>query len=112
MLRQAIVKIEPGTTEPAQVPKLENPTRKVPKFTNASLPEGCLDEHVWRRVVVPTYLQYAASCDDPWVISDENAIKAMQKIWNTIYERKIKHTVSSISPVFRVVSWLTLRDLI
>ena len=72
------------------------------KFTNAHLPLGCQDNGAWRRIVIPTYLQYLACRDtdkDVWTVDDDEAVSIQQEIWNFIYGDKVPHIVTVQGPV-------------
>jgi hypothetical protein len=78
------------------------------KFTNSELPSGAQDNGVWRRVFIPTYVQYIASrnSDDTWAINDNDAIQLMQQIWEFIYGARVPYRIKIRGPVFFLVSTL------
>ena len=82
------------------------------KYTNAHLPVGCQTNGAWRRIFIPTYLQYLASrnSDDAWVIPDDESVIIQQSIWNFVYGDKVPHIVTVVphivtvsGPVFALV---------
>ena len=106
---QAIVKLE-HTTPPPSGSKHVAVGRKE-KFTNAHLPHGCQDNGAWRRIFVPTYLQYLASRNsdnDAWAINDEEAVSVQQKVWDFVYGDKVPHIVTVQGPVFALVGSMLL----
>ena len=78
------------------------------KVTNANLPAGCQDNGAWRRIFIPTYLQYLASRDvqDAWAVNDDEAVSAQQRIWDYTYGDKIPHKITTLDSVFAIVSIL------
>lgn len=76
------------------------------KFTNGHLPRGCQDNGAWRRIFIPTYLQYLASRDsdkDAWALNDDEAVSIQQKIWDFVYGDKVPHIITVKGPVFALV---------
>lgn len=80
------------------------------KFTNANLPPGCQDNGAWRRIFLPTYLQYLGSRDakDPWNLEDHETVSVLQKIWDYTYGQKVPHKITVNGPVFSIVRILIL----
>jgi hypothetical protein len=78
------------------------------KFTNASLPLGCHDNAAWRRIFIPTYLQYlgSRSAKDAWSIDDDEIILILQKIWDHTYGAKVTQKITTDGAVFFIVSTL------
>jgi hypothetical protein len=77
------------------------------KYTNAHLPLGCQENGAWRRIVIPTYLQYLASRssdNDAWAVKDEEGVSIQQKIWDFVYGDKVPHIITVQGPVFALVS--------
>jgi hypothetical protein len=77
------------------------------KYTNAHLPAGCQENGAWRRIVIPTYLQYLASRDsdsDAWAANDDEGISIQQRIWDFVYGDKVPHIITVQGPVFALVS--------
>ena len=77
------------------------------KFTNVDLPTGSQDGGAWRRLFVPTYLQYLASrsedVKDAWTIKDDEVVLNMQKIWDFTYGARIPYDVTVAGSVFFIV---------
>lgn len=98
--QQSIVKIEPTPPPP------KRSTGQKAKFTNADLPTGTLDGGVWRRIFLPTYLQYLSSqeIEDAWAMDDDEAASIMQKIWDYTYGAKILNEITVAGSVFFIVS--------
>jgi hypothetical protein len=104
IILQAIVKLEHTTPPPTDKRVV---TGRKEKFTNAHLPRGSQDNGAWRRIFIPTYLQYLASRDsekDIWTINDDEAIPIQQKIWDFIYGESVPHIITVQGPVFALVS--------
>jgi hypothetical protein len=85
-------------------------TGRKEKFTNAHLPSGSQDNGAWRRIFIPTYLQYLASRDsgsesdkDAWALNDDEAVSIQQKIWDFVYGNKVPHIITVQGPVFALV---------
>lgn len=79
------------------------------KYTNAHLPPGCQDNGAWRRIFIPTFLQYLASRKtgvDAWAASDDDGVSIQQKVWNFVYGGRVPHIVTVQGPVFTLVSVL------
>ena len=55
------------------------------KFINGDLPVGCERGNKWRRVFIPTYIAYVTGYMDAWFVEDDDAIAAMQVIWEVTY---------------------------
>jgi hypothetical protein len=98
---QTIVKIEDNE---APLQSLTGALKKPSKFKNCDLPPGATTGNVWRRNVVPTFIRFSASQPDAWAIKDDDALKAMQLIWDKIYGGRIPHTMVIDDSVFFVVS--------
>jgi hypothetical protein len=99
---QALVKVEHMTSLPKRV------IGRKEKFTNASLPSGCHDNAAWRRIFIPTYLQYLGSRDvkDAWSINDDEISLTLQKIWDYTYGAKVRQRIATDGAVFFIVSTL------
>ena len=76
------------------------------KYTNSELPSGAQDNGVWRRVFIPTDVQYLANRngDNAWAIADNDAIQQMQEIWDFIYGARVPYRIKIRGPVFFLVS--------
>lgn len=101
---QAIVKLE--HTPPPPPPSKRVAAGRREKFTNANLPRGCQDGGAWRRILIPTYLQYLAcrdADDDAWAINDDKGVSIQQKIWDFVYGEKVPHIITVQGPVFALV---------
>jgi len=72
-------------------------------FKNGDLPSGCQTNDAWRRAFIPSYLRWAGVQEDSWTLNDEKALKAMQLIWNAIYEQKVQYTITLNDPVSSIV---------
>ncbi|KAM6503330.1 hypothetical protein JOM56_000273 [Amanita muscaria] len=67
--------------------------KKQPKRpTNRDLPSG-LDKRMWRRVVLPSFLNYVGSFQDPWRIDQRQVITYMQPILNHFLLLNEQHTL-------------------
>ena len=62
-------------------------TKKI--FKNRDLPEECTIGDCWRRAFIMTYIWWAAQWHDPWNMNDNEAILALQRIFNTIYDMSV-----------------------
>lgn len=60
--------------------------------TNRDLPSG-LDKRMWRRVVLPSFLNYVGSFQDPWRIDQRQVITYMQPILNHFLPLNEQHTL-------------------
>jgi hypothetical protein len=62
---------------------------------------------------IPTFAVFVGGYRDPWIVSDEDAIEAMQKSWNKVFLNRrhagdIQHQVTLNGPVFSIVSMTVL----
>ena len=76
------------------------------KYTNANLPPGCQDNGIWRRIFIPTYLQYLACQDsntDAWAVNNDEGVSIQQKIWDFVYGGKVPHIITVHGPIFALV---------
>jgi hypothetical protein len=73
------------------------------KYKNEDLPVGCIDGNRWRGCFIPSYIWFLAFQDDPWRVSDNAAVKGMQKIWDAIYNERIPYEISANDAVFTIV---------
>jgi hypothetical protein len=83
-----------------QVIKKSASSCAAPKFTNYDLPDG--SKALWWPVFIPTYAKFVANQEDPWLVKDQEAVVALQKVWNTIYP-KISYAVEFRGVVFTLV---------
>jgi hypothetical protein len=91
-------------TEDIVVPmKVKLEKGRAQKFNNKHLPEGCQGQFKWCRHYVPTYLWFLSSYPKVWAIPDNDAVKAMQKIWDDIYGDEIPYDVNVNCAVFKTV---------
>ena len=72
------------------------------KWKNEHLPKCCMEGNRWRKHFVSTYIWFVSFQRDPWNIPDTTACKAMQMIWDAIYDEP--YTIQINGPVFGVVS--------
>ncbi|KAG1721176.1 uncharacterized protein EDB91DRAFT_1064536, partial [Suillus paluster] len=77
-------------------------TERAKKPSNDDLPEG-IDQKIWRRVFISTYIQYVATLANPWEVPTKLACEKMQVIWDAVFPN-ITHTVSSLSSVYYIVT--------
>jgi hypothetical protein len=90
--------------------KADHVSRVAVKFNNSHLPDGCQDANRWHCTFVPTFIGYVASYHDPWNVADGDSIRAMQTIWNQVYNQpKITHQIETQQAVYCVVSQLRLQ---
>ena len=87
----------------------ENGTR----WTNANLPFGSRKDNVWRRMYIPMYTTFVAGYKDPWAVSDDEAVEAMQRTWDKVYLNRgrtpdIQHQVVLNNAVFSIVCMAVL----
>ena len=82
------------------------------RWTNAHLPPGSRRDNAFRRKHVTTVAVFVAGYKDPWIVSDEDAILVMQKIWDKVFLNSshpdIQHQVVLNGPVFSIVSMAVL----
>ena len=77
-------------------------TKKI--FKNGDLPEGCTIGDHWHRAFITTYIWWAAQQCDPWNTNDDEAVLALQQIFNTIYDTSVTYTIAVNDAVFSIVS--------
>jgi len=75
------------------------------KWATKDLPEGAIDDGLWRKVFVPTYIDFVGQQEDPWTVDDTVAKSAMQKIWKVVYkDRDVEsYKIKTDGPVFGLV---------
>ena len=103
-LSQTVMKIE-DDQEPL-INTVKKPTGE--KFKNEHLPFGATHDNLWQWAFMPTYIQYIASQQDPWVFDDDSVLCAMQTIWDNVYGSQVVHTIKINQAVFSIVhscSW-------
>ena len=84
--------------------RIEHGGRISVKFNNSHLPDGCQNGTRWHRVFVPTYIRFVASYNNPWTVIDTDAVRAMQVIWNKVYDQpKIVCQIETHEAVYSVV---------
>jgi hypothetical protein len=110
MVIQGMVKIEDGVTAPAPKKTITSRAAQQAKFKNDDLPLGCKPK--WRSVFVPTYMKFIATYNNPWAVDDDDAVNALQAIWNAIYGSKIPEEIDTKSAVFEIVRTLLIFELI
>jgi hypothetical protein len=83
-------------------------TRRGSKWQTVDLPLGCVEDGLWRKTFIPTYIAFISQQEDPWTITDAVAKSAMQKIWDKIFGEDIPHKITTDGAVFSVVSCILL----
>lgn len=89
-------------------------SKKKEKFTNSDLPHGCQDEGLWRRVVIPTYLEIIGSrtTKEAWILEVSDAEAILGQIWDYIYGARVPYTVRYDGAVYFIVSkYIHLRSI-
>jgi hypothetical protein len=74
--------------------------KKVRKKISAPLPEGAELFNRFRAVFIPTYERWVGMQPNPWLIPDDDAVKALRAIWNTIYDNEVPWLVTVGDCVF------------
>ncbi|KAG2337210.1 hypothetical protein BDR05DRAFT_1005226 [Suillus weaverae] len=72
--------------------------KRTKKCGNNDLPDG-VEQKLWCRVFVSTYMQYVATLANPWEVLPKLACQKMQVIWDTIFP-SIPCTVTSMSIMY------------
>ncbi|KAG2114136.1 hypothetical protein DEU56DRAFT_761879 [Suillus clintonianus] len=67
---------------------------------NNDLPDG-VEQKLWRRVFVSTYMQYVATLANPWEVPPKLACQKLQVIWDAIFPN-ISCTVTSTSTMYLI----------
>jgi hypothetical protein len=75
---------------------------------NANLPQECHKGGIWRKQVISTLIQWAASQLNPWSIPDISLVQVLQIICNIFYGDTIDLEVSASSAPFHIVSIIHL----
>ena len=73
-------------------------------FKNRDLPEGCTIGDCWCRAFIMTYIWWAAQQHDPWNMNDDEAVLALQWIFNTIYDMSVTYTIMVNDAIFSILS--------
>ncbi|KAG2110497.1 hypothetical protein DEU56DRAFT_920176 [Suillus clintonianus] len=89
----ALVKDSPGKPPARQAERTKKPG-------NNDLPDG-VEQKLWRRVFVSTYMQYVATLANPWEVPPKLACQKLQVIWDAIFPN-ISCTVTSTSTVYLI----------
>jgi hypothetical protein len=76
------------------------------KYKNEHLPNGCLKDNKWRRVLIPTYAKWNGALHIGWGMRDIEECKALRIIWEAVYKGKIPAEIVSDDPVHFVVWYL------
>lgn len=71
-------------------------------FSNKQLPQECLENDLWRRAIIPTFIWWAAHQANPWEIKEADALAALQTIWNALC-KKLSRKITVDDPVFKNV---------
>ena len=96
-------------------------TKLLKRQGNGQLPRGALEHGRWTNVFVPTFLRYVGGTSkDIWALKLQDAITALQAIWNEVYkgstkdhQNKLKHLVEPGGAVHDVVRrFMMLRVLL
>jgi hypothetical protein len=100
-IHQDLVKIEEMPETTITIPA----RRHGAKWTMKDLPEGAMEDGLWRHAFVPTYIDFVSQQEDPWTINDADAKSAMQKIWKAVYKKRDveSYKIRSDGPVFALV---------
>ncbi|OAX31652.1 hypothetical protein K503DRAFT_860663, partial [Rhizopogon vinicolor AM-OR11-026] len=69
------------------------------KYKNEHLPNGCLKDNKWRRVLIPTYAKWNGALRIGWGVRDIEECKALRIIWEAVYKGKIPAEIVSDDPV-------------
>ncbi|KAG2139788.1 hypothetical protein DEU56DRAFT_912055 [Suillus clintonianus] len=75
-------------------------TEPVKKPSNDDLPKG-INQTIWHRVFIPTYIQYVTTLANPWKVPTKLVCEKMQVIWDVVFPN-ITHTVTSLSSVYYI----------
>lgn len=78
--------------------------RRPNKFTNSSVPGFPATETEWNNAVLPRWMLYILSVDNPWVLANPSHVEKVQEIWDSTFPN-LEHTVAlRREPVFQLVS--------
>ncbi|KAG1856829.1 hypothetical protein C8R48DRAFT_674801 [Suillus tomentosus] len=91
--KRALIKDSPGKPPARQAERTKKPG-------NNDLPDG-VEQKLWRRVFVSTYMQYIATLANPWEVPPKLACQKLQVIWDAIFPN-ISYTVTSTSTVYLI----------
>jgi hypothetical protein len=66
-----------------------------------------MNNNIWRKKVIPTYIQYLAgqNVKETWTIEDGVSVGLLQTIWNFTYGGEVPHTIKVNGPAFSIVSF-------
>jgi hypothetical protein len=67
-------------------------------------------------VFIPTYVNFVAAYKDPWFVNDEDALNAMQEVWDVVFLNRsssedIPHVIELNMAVFSIVRSLTVQGI-
>jgi hypothetical protein len=86
-----MIKVEEGLQSPMARKVAKSGCAAQVKVKNENLPVG--SQANWHSIYIPTYLQFVANYGQTWMVDNHEAIAAMQKVWNVVYQT-IPHNVS------------------
>lgn len=86
-------------TQTKAVPRQASACSKKPN--NTDLPEG-VDQKLWRRTFIPTYMRFVGSQSNPWEIPVKVACSTMQLIWDPLFT-DIPYDITGDSLVYLLV---------
>jgi len=67
---------------------------------------GCKVDNVWRRTLIPTYIQYMSGQSNVWGTPDNDAVAILQVIWDYLYGARVPAEITATGPIFSIVSTL------
>jgi hypothetical protein len=81
-------------------------TGRLKAWTLNDLPKGCNIDDIFKLISLPTYIRMIGHHKQPFCIPDEDDLKAMQAIFNHLYQALQEYTIKigTSCPVFVVVS--------
>lgn len=78
--------------------------RRPYKFINSSIPGFPATEGKWNNIVIPRWMLYISSVDNPWVLANSAHVEKVQNIWDETFPN-VEHEVAlRREPVFQLVS--------
>ncbi|KAG2135988.1 hypothetical protein DEU56DRAFT_913078 [Suillus clintonianus] len=98
------INVPPPSKRPRTKGSQKESSESKVKYKNEHLPDGCLRNNKWRRVLIPTYAKWNGALHVGWGMKDTEECKVLRIIWDAVYKSKIPAVIKSDGPVHFVAS--------
>ena len=96
------MKVEAGETMKAPQGRVRGKNGRKPALNNKNLPDGAHTKDRWHKHFLPTVFWWVVQQKDPWNLPDEDVVKALQQIWDVVYQNN-PYVVQVRDAVYTVV---------